>query len=793
LPATALAAGETLNQGIGNVASGKTVRVFYSVTVGNTLPSGSSNISNQGTVSQSGGPAILTGDPDETNPGDPNDATLTPAFGSAPSSPEIDVQGSAMSIAGDGSNIPMPADGTNFGSSPVGVGTAENVFVISNSTAGQTLNIGVISIGGANASDFGITTNPSSGAIVGVGTVNLGITFTPSAVGARSATVTIPNDDPDENPYVFSVAGFGDPPTDTTPPVISGTKDIIVNVESGGTSDPIFYAPTATDETAPAMPAVTCSPMPGGTYAAGTVTVVTCSATDAAGNTAMATFNIVALIKDETPGERFLDTVSLRGDAAVGATGTIFNINRAFLNNAGEVIYDAALSGAGANNSAVFVGPVAGPHPAVAVKGTASGAGNYGNFRNLALNDDGDATLQSQLGANPGQFVDTGGGPAVAAVKAGVAPTGGGETYNVLHRAALASNGELLTPASLLLGSGAGVTVGDDTILTSSAGTVIAREGDPTSVAGIRYSHFHPRAVTSENNDRYAFTTFLSQATFDPATNTGVFADVLGGGLPAIVIQEGDPAAGTGGGVFSTFSSEVVNSAGEVAVRANATGTGINSTNNEGIWTNSGNTAAPPVLVAREGDVAPCLPTTLVAFSRFSTLHIGDDGSVCFFAFLKDATATPAVNSSNDGSIWRWTNGELHLVVREGDLANNTDAVVRTVSNLDCSGSGGIVYQTSYVLNVGDTETANSEGIYVDRGGSDPAPILIMRRGDIFDLSGSERTVVGLRVNTESNAGKGTGGYGRAINDMGSVLLNLTLSGGSSGIFVLGTAPPATN
>ena len=215
-------------------------------------------------------------------------------------------------------------------------------------------------------------------------------------------------------------------------------------------------------------------------------------------------------------------------------------------------------------------------------------------------------------------------------------------------------------------------------------------------------------------------------------------------------------------------------------------GSGITSTNNEGLWTNSGNTGAPPRLIAREGNVAPCLSTNLVAFSRFTTLAIADDGSVCFFAYLTNAGATPAVNSTNDGSIWRWTPTGLHLIAREGDQANNTDgAGIGRLTTFACSRTGGVVYQVEYVANQGDFTSTKRDGIYLDRGLIDAAPELILRRGDAFDFMGSSHTVSSLTIGTEENAASGTGGYGRAINDMGSVLLNLSLTGNVSGIFVL--------
>ena len=43
----------------------------------------------------------------------------------------------------------------------------------------------------------------------GGGTTNFTVVFDPAAVGSSSATLTIANDDPDENPYDFAIRGAG--------------------------------------------------------------------------------------------------------------------------------------------------------------------------------------------------------------------------------------------------------------------------------------------------------------------------------------------------------------------------------------------------------------------------------------------------------------------------------------------------------------------------------------------------------------------------------------------------------
>ncbi|WP_243471520.1 LamG-like jellyroll fold domain-containing protein [Winogradskyella sp. MH6] len=122
------------------------------------------------------------------------------------SAPEINVTGNSTSIS-DGDTTPTFADNTYFGYQDVASGTLSKTFIIENSGFAD-LNIGSISISGSNAADFSVTSSPSA-VVTGGSSTTLEITFNPSATGDRNATITIVNDDSDENPYNFSIRGTG--------------------------------------------------------------------------------------------------------------------------------------------------------------------------------------------------------------------------------------------------------------------------------------------------------------------------------------------------------------------------------------------------------------------------------------------------------------------------------------------------------------------------------------------------------------------------------------------------------
>jgi hypothetical protein len=115
--------------------------------------------------------------------------------------PEIDIQGNATSIV-DGDTTPTLLDWTDFGSS-----NGTRTFTIFNN-GNLTLNIGAISITGTNASEFTVTTPPSA-TVGALSSTTFIVTFIPTAIGLRTATISIVNNDNNENPYNFNIQGTG--------------------------------------------------------------------------------------------------------------------------------------------------------------------------------------------------------------------------------------------------------------------------------------------------------------------------------------------------------------------------------------------------------------------------------------------------------------------------------------------------------------------------------------------------------------------------------------------------------
>ncbi len=112
-------------------------------------------------------------------------------------------------------------------SSPVGT-TTPITLSIENLGTVNTLSITSATITGAAASEFSLTTVPSS--IAATTASNLVFDFNPTSAGTRTVTLTIANNDSDENPYIINLTGLGG--SYFTEPATQGTALAFSNIKS---------------------------------------------------------------------------------------------------------------------------------------------------------------------------------------------------------------------------------------------------------------------------------------------------------------------------------------------------------------------------------------------------------------------------------------------------------------------------------------------------------------------------------------------------------------------------------
>ncbi|HWS87865.1 MAG TPA: choice-of-anchor Q domain-containing protein [Pyrinomonadaceae bacterium] len=258
--------------------------------------------------------------------------------------PEMNVRGNGLSIA-DGDATPSAADGTDFGT--VSSGTVTRTFVVENVGNGP-LNLSGVSIGGANASDFAVTSPPASSVAPGGGTTALTIRFSPSASGLRTATVSIGNDDADENPYNFSIQG-----TYNTPPNITAGAAL---TRRQGTASSVSTVATVSDtETAAGNLNVAATSVPAGITVTNVVnTNGNVTASVAAGCTASVGANTVGLTVTDGGGATSTANLTVNVTADDAPVLTYANPQPIFTNGSASVSPAAGPSDNGSVSSVVL-------------------------------------------------------------------------------------------------------------------------------------------------------------------------------------------------------------------------------------------------------------------------------------------------------------------------------------------------------------------------------------------------------------------------------------------------------
>lgn len=112
-----------------------------------------------------------------------------------------------------------------YGTQPVGVGVTQT-FTVSN-TGTMSLTVGAPSLSGPDAAAFAITSGQGGFTIAPSGNNTIQVRFTPPTAGPKNATLTIPSNDPDENPVSIALSGTGS---------VGGTTPTFEEFQQGGST-----------------------------------------------------------------------------------------------------------------------------------------------------------------------------------------------------------------------------------------------------------------------------------------------------------------------------------------------------------------------------------------------------------------------------------------------------------------------------------------------------------------------------------------------------------------------------
>ena len=143
--------------------------------------------------------------------------------------PRIEVRGDNQVIA-NGDDTPSAADDTHFGTSQLDT-PVERTFEISNQADVDLELTGISAIALQGSGDFAVSDQPSRTTLGPGESVDFTVRCTPSGTGDRQAVVSIRSDDPDDDPFEFTIECSGG---DAPEIVVLGNGRVIPN----GDTDP---------------------------------------------------------------------------------------------------------------------------------------------------------------------------------------------------------------------------------------------------------------------------------------------------------------------------------------------------------------------------------------------------------------------------------------------------------------------------------------------------------------------------------------------------------------------------
>ncbi len=383
------------------------------------------------------------------------------------------------------------------------------------------------------------------------------------------------------------------------------------------------------------------------------------------------------------------------------------------------------------------------------------------------INDLGQVLIQSQrggLGINFDNDYQITLGGALCAREQDVAPDTGGLLFRSLYDQIPYLN-NLGTMAFMgVLENGTPTDMDTGIWVGTTGGTSLhAREGDAAPGMGPGVAFFLFDGIGGINDaDQILFRARMTGTGIDSSNDYGLWLGTPG--APALVAREGDPVPGIAGDVkYGNFSPwSALNDAGQLAFFTLLTGADVMLETNNCIVTGTiGNLS----MAIRTGDVAP--GTGGAVFSFFDAPVIDGGGRISFRANLTG----PGIDSTNDRGIWTGLPGALTLVAREGGTPPGGDPgdVYTFLYHPVMNAQGQVAFGGTY-----DDGVGSRAGIWA----TDTNGVLteVMRYGDIVDIGGGDlRTVRSPELAHRSNFGSGgQDGRARSFNDAGQIAFDLT-------------------
>ncbi len=491
------------------------------------------------------------------------------------------------------------------------------------------------------------------------------------------------------------------------------------------------------------------------------------------------------------------ETVALSGHPIPGAEpGVVLSdlgVRGLTLNDSGQLVFGANLSGPGVNlsNDLALIEYSSGATRLMARTGqTPPGAApgfRYVDFDyNPVLNNVGQTAFFAGLeggfaGSQLAHYLETGGSLELSAQVGDAVPQAGpNATFSTFgDLVQLNVHGQVAFVAQVN-NSANGPSFNLAIILRSGgSSSVVALAGDaaPGAGLGVNFSAL-PYDPVLNDLGQTAFLADLAGSGVNSTNSRGIFSQ--SGGVLGLVARAGDPAPDTDPGLrFGDMSGAfpVLSNAGATAFLTNLAGAGVDASNGNAIYFNSGGNLQ---LVARTGDAPSILGPGESIGPLLGYPSLNDSGQIAFQTRLTG----PGLVSPSNTAVLIAAEGNLELVARGGDAAPVAapGVLFAFVGEPVLNDHGQVAFLAT--LTGAGVDGSNDLGIFAtDREGF---LRLIFREGDPFDVNPDplitdSRTIQSIGYYSLSN---GSGGRPTSFNAAGQVAATLQFTDGTQGVFI---------
>jgi hypothetical protein len=283
------------------------------------------------------------------------------------------------------------------------------------------------------------------------------------------------------------------------------------------------------------------------------------------------------------------------------------------------------------------------------------------------------------------------------------------------------------------------------------------------------------------------FRGFVEGAGVNDANSMGLWSYGASAGLQ-LLVRAGDGTPGAAGGKFVSFPSiPTINSAGDTAFLAFASGAqpgedgaGIGAAEEMSLGVYVRSAAGDVSRVLAIGDPAQGIGGDVHVIDVFDPI-MNRSGEIAFLA----AVGGEGVGAFNETGLWSNAmspDGALRLVARQGDAAPGGDSefVFGVFLEPSLNARGQTAFMASGYELAGNVIVNAAFGIW----GQDRSGVLrqVVRVGQEIELAPNDvKTIAALSFTSEAG---GEDGKPRGLNDSGELVFRATFADGSSGIFV---------